>query len=205
VGGGVSEVVSDLPVGEYLRRLASTAAVPGGGSAADLAAALGCALISMVAKLSVKRAKDPEAARTLEALVPEADHLMERLLTLSQEDIVAYQAVLATRRARPDALEARAQASHRAAEVPLEAAQAAWRGIELYRRLRPLAWSMTLSDAEAAALLLHAGFRAALANVEVNLPDLQGEAKDTIERAYTELRRAAERADPTDQSDRVVQ
>jgi methenyltetrahydrofolate cyclohydrolase len=182
--------VSQTPAGEYLRALASTAAVPGGGSAAALTGAMGCALVSMVAKLSQKRAADAAAARTLEEIVPEADRLAERLLELSQEDVDAYRAVVSTRRERGSDREALARVSVRAAEVPLEAARAAARAIELQRRLEPLAWSMTASDAEAAGLLLQAGLRAALANVAINLPELEGEARQRIEAEYRRLKDA---------------
>ena len=183
--------VSEATVGDYLRALASTAAVPGGGSAAALASAMGCALLSMVAKLSVKRAGDPASAEVLQRLAPEADRLMERLLELGQQDIDAYRAVVVTRRERPDAGDVLARALERAAEVPLEAAQASLEAIDLHRRLQPLAWSMTASDAEAAGLLLAAGLRAALANVAVNLPDLQGEARRRLEAGYQAVKEAA--------------
>jgi formiminotetrahydrofolate cyclodeaminase len=152
---------------------------------------MGCALISMVAKLSHKRARDEAGARTLEGLVPEADRLAARLTELSQEDVEAYQAVVALRRQRSSDREAVARASLRAAEVPLEVASAAARGIELQRRLTPLAWSMTASDAQTAGLLLAAGLRAALANVAVNLPDLEGEARQRVEAEYQRLKEAA--------------
>lgn len=186
----MSSPVSETPIGEYLRALASTAAVPGGGSAAALAGAMGCALVSMVAKLSVKRAADEAAARTLEDLVPEADRLGQRLLELSQEDVEAYREVVRTRRERDPDPKSLAQASVRAAQVPLEAARAAAGAIELQRRLEPLAWSMTASDAEAAGLLLQAGLRAALANVAINLPELEGEARQRIEAEYRRLKGA---------------
>jgi methenyltetrahydrofolate cyclohydrolase len=187
----VTAPVAQTPVGDYVRALASTAAVPGGGSAAALAAAMGCALVAMVARLSVKRAADPAAAQTLQSLVPDAERLTERLLALSQDDIDAYQAVVVIRRNRPDATAELREAYRRAAEVPLESAQAAWEGIRLLGRLRPLAWSMTASDAEAAGLLLGAGLRAALSNVAVNLPELEGDVRVRIERAYRELQAAA--------------
>ena len=192
----MSGPVSETPVGEYLRALASTAAVPGGGSAAALAGAMGCALVSMVAKLSVKRAADAAGAQTLERLVPEADRLMERLLQLSQEDVDAYREVVATRRQRPGDREALARVSQAAAEIPLQAARAAARAAELQRQLKPLAWSMTASDAEAAGLLLDTGLRAALANVAINLPELEGEARLRIEADYETLRKAAGGAAP---------
>jgi len=46
---------------------------------------------------------------------------------------------------------------------------------------------MTRSDLEAGKALLEVGVRAALANVAVNLPDLQGEARLRIERSYADL------------------
>ncbi|MDQ6810796.1 MAG: cyclodeaminase/cyclohydrolase family protein, partial [Actinomycetota bacterium] len=85
-------------MGYYLQALASTAAVPGGGSAAALGAAMGAALISMVAKLSAKKAKAAEDRDVLTGLAPEFDQLAARLLELSQEDIDAYRAVIEARK-----------------------------------------------------------------------------------------------------------
>ncbi|TMF12727.1 MAG: formiminotransferase-cyclodeaminase, partial [Chloroflexi bacterium] len=62
--------VRDQTVGDYLQALASTAAVPGGGSAAALGAAMGAALVSMVAKLSAKKAKAVGDRDVLTGLVP---------------------------------------------------------------------------------------------------------------------------------------
>ena len=119
-------VVRDQTVGAYLEALASAAAVPGGGSAAALAAAMGAALVSMVAKLSARKTKSVEDRELLTALVPELDQLAARLLELSQDDIDAYRAVIDARKsgAQADAL---ARVYERAADVPLEAATAASR------------------------------------------------------------------------------
>ena len=86
--------VKEQTIGDYLQALASTAAVPGGGSAAALAAAMGAALVSMVAKLSAKKARTDEIRAALTGLVPELDQLAERLVELSQDDIDAYRAVI---------------------------------------------------------------------------------------------------------------
>ena len=90
--------VKDQTVGDYLQDLTSTAAVPGGGSAAALAAAMGAALLSMVAKLSAKKAKVVADREVLEGLVPELDQLAARLLQLSQDDVDAYRAVIDARK-----------------------------------------------------------------------------------------------------------
>ncbi len=178
--------VRDQTIGDYLQALGSTAAVPGGGSAAALAAAMGAALVSMVAKLSVKRARTEEIRAALMKLVPELDQLADRLLELSQDDIEAYRAVLDARKsgAPGTALE---RAFERAAEVPLAAASAAARGLALAAETSKNAWDMTASDLAAGRELLQTGRDGALTNVAINLPELRGEPAVRIERAYREL------------------
>jgi len=179
--------VKDQTIGDYVQALASTAAVPGGGSAAALAAAMGAALLSMVAKLSAKKAKVNEDRVVLERLVPELDQLATRLLQLSQDDVDAYRAVIDARKsgAQGDAL---ARAYERAAEVPLAAATAAARALALLPEVSKRAWEMTASDLAVGSELLETGFAGALGNVAINLTELQGEAAARIERAYLELR-----------------
>src|SRR3989441_10139366 len=137
--------VRDQTVGHYLEALTSTAAVPGGGSAAALAAALGAALVSMVAKLSARKTKTVEDRELLTGLVPELDQLAARLLELSQDDIDAYRAVIEARKSGAEGA-ALARAYERAAEVPLEAATAAARGLALVPEVSKRGWEMTASD-----------------------------------------------------------
>lgn len=179
--------VRDQTVGEYLQALASTAAVPGGGSAAALAAAMGVALLSMVAKLSAKKAKAVEDREVLEGLVPDLDELARRLLQLSQDDVDAYRAVIEARKSGAKG-EALGRAYERAAEVPLQVATAAARCLALLPEVSKRAWEMTASDLAVGSELLETGLSGALGNVAINLPDLQGAAADRIERAYLELR-----------------
>lgn len=182
--------VSDQTVGDYLEALASTAAVPGGGSAAALAAAMGAALVSMVAKLSARKAKTEEDREILTKLVPGFDQLASRLRELSQEDIDAYRAVIDARKsgATPPAL---ARAYQRAAEVPLEVATVASRAIAMLPEVSRRAWEMTASDLAVGSELMQTGLSGALGNVAINLPELQGDAAARIEAAYQALRKEA--------------
>jgi methenyltetrahydrofolate cyclohydrolase len=178
--------VRDQTIGDYLQALASTAAVPGGGSAAALAAAMGAALVSMVAKLSAKRARTDEIRAALAGLVPELDQLADRLLELSQDDVDAYRAVLDARKS--GALDAALERAYEwAAEVPLAAASAAARGLALAAATSQNAWDMTASDLAVGTKLLQTGRDGALANVAINLPELRGEPAVRIEHAYREL------------------
>jgi len=178
--------VKDQTTGDYLQALASTSAVPGGGSAAALAAAMGAALVSMVAKLSAKKARADEGRAALTDLVPELDRLADRLLELSQDDIDAYRAVIDARKSGTGgtALE---RAYERAADVPLATASAAARGLALAAEASKNAWDMTASDLAVGSKLLQTGLDGALANVAINLPELRGEPASRIERAYREL------------------
>jgi formiminotetrahydrofolate cyclodeaminase len=179
--------VRDQTVGDYLKALSSTAAVPGGGSAAALGASMGAALISMVAKLSAKKATAAEDREVLTGLVPEFDRLAARLLELSQDDIDAYRGVIDARKSGAQGA-ALAHAYERAAEVPLAAATAAARALALLPEVSKRAWEMTASDLAVGSELLETGLAGALGNVAINLPELQGEAAARIERAYLELR-----------------
>ncbi|MEA2636249.1 MAG: methenyltetrahydrofolate cyclohydrolase [Chloroflexota bacterium] len=183
--------VRDQTLGDYLQALASTAAVPGGGSAAALAAAMGAALVSMVAKLSAKKSKTVEDREALTRLVPELDRLAARLLELSQEDIDAYRVVIEARKSGAMA-EALARAYEQAAEVPLETATVTSRAIALLPEVSRRAWEMTASDLAVGSELLQTGLSGALGNVAINLPELRGDAAVRVEAAYRALRKDAD-------------
>jgi methenyltetrahydrofolate cyclohydrolase len=174
-------------VEQYLAALGSTAAVPGGGSAAALSAAMGAALISMVAKLSARKATTQPDRAALDVVHPELDQLADRLLDLSQQDIEAYRAVIDVRKSGAPSAELE-RAYERAAEVPLAVAAAAARAMALAADVSTRAWEMTASDLAVGNELLQAGFHGALGNVAVNLPELRGEAASRIERAYQQVR-----------------
>lgn len=184
--------VVETSIGEYLQGLASTASVPGGGSAAAVAAAMGAALMSMVGKLSARKAKRPGDGEALQAMVPEFDRARDLLGRLSQDDIEAYRSVTTARNA------ARSESGHegelaaaieRATLVPLETAQAAGQALDGAARLRALVWAMVASDFETGYLLLQTGFKGAMANAAINLPELSGDPRSRLQRQYEELAR----------------
>ncbi|HEY6327678.1 MAG TPA: cyclodeaminase/cyclohydrolase family protein, partial [Candidatus Cybelea sp.] len=71
---------------DYLRRLASSDPVPGGGSAAALIGAVAAALVAMVGRI---------ASAPLEDVVAEADRLREELTAARRRDEAAFAAVVA--------------------------------------------------------------------------------------------------------------
>ena len=76
----------DLTLRAFSDQLASDAPVPGGGSAAAYAGAVGAALAAMVARIASKKADD-EAVRDY---IVEVDNLRADFLRLVDDDSAAY-------------------------------------------------------------------------------------------------------------------
>ncbi len=150
----------------YLERLASKDAVPGGGSAAALTAALAAALVAMVARI---------VGTPNEGLVSRAGELRAELNAARRRDEEAYAAVVAAqalpkrddaeRAARRDALEAALKA---AAEAPLHTAQRSVEVLRLVERLLTAPIKALSSDVGSAAEFAHAAVAACGYNVRVN-------------------------------------
>src|SRR5712691_9439389 len=66
--------------------LSSDAPVPGGGSAAAYAGAMGAALATMVGRISMKK----DRSQALEAYIEETDNLRSDFLRLVDDDSAAY-------------------------------------------------------------------------------------------------------------------
>jgi formiminotetrahydrofolate cyclodeaminase len=171
--------LTDLSVQELLERLGSSDPVPGGGSASALAAAMGAALVAMVAELTIGRPDYAEHEETVRHLRFDALDRRAELVSLAQDDATAYDAVVQARRMRKGTeveKAARSQALGRAmvdaARAPLRAAIVAGEVLDLAERIAPIGNRNAVSDAGVAALLAAAGLRGALLNVRINLPYL---------------------------------
>jgi formiminotetrahydrofolate cyclodeaminase len=164
------------PIESYLERLASDAPEPGGGSVAALVGALGAALVSMVANLTLGKEKYTDAQDLMVGLKERAEKLRVELEELVTLDAQAYGAVAAAmklpqegeaqKRERKTVLQA---ALKEAALVPEKVALAA---LEVAKLSLPAAEKGNLhavSDAGVAALLADAAAQAAALNVKINL------------------------------------
>jgi glutamate formiminotransferase/formiminotetrahydrofolate cyclodeaminase len=171
--------LSASTVSDLLERLSSSAPVPGGGSAAALAGALGASLVAMVCELTVGRAAYADAEPIAREAGEAARELRDELMELAERDAAAYDAVVRARKlpreseaeqaARSAAIDA---ASVIAAEVPLQVARVAVRVLDLAERIAPVGNRNAVSDAGVAALLAAAAIRGAVLNVRINLPYL---------------------------------
>jgi formiminotetrahydrofolate cyclodeaminase len=176
---GDSDSLGHLLLGSLLDRLASSDPVPGGGSAAAIAGAMGAALVAMVAELTIGRPDYAEHEAALIELRAAAHDRRLSLLSLAEEDAAAYEAVVRARRMPRESEAERATraaavrvAMIGAAEVPLRTARVAAEVLALADRIASIGNRVAVSDAGVAAQLARAALRGAVLNVRINLPYL---------------------------------
>ena len=176
--------------------LASSAAVPGGGSAAAYAGAMGAALAAMVGRIAERKAQSDATT----ALISEADNLRSDFIRLVDDDSAAYARVSEAmkmpkasdeeKRARTERIQASLLAASR---VPLEVAKTSRRLLDLCERTVQSAASATVSDVGVGALLAETALRGAALNVMINLASVKDAAQ--VKALSEDLDRAVDGAD----------
>jgi formiminotetrahydrofolate cyclodeaminase len=178
----VSAIATDDQIAAFLRVLDPADNSTGGGTASAIAGAMAAALAAMVARLSLGRtpaAPDPAFQEIAEA----GSELAQALLAGSDADARAFDAVMAAYRL-PKGIESEAAARRTAiqaaivdaARVPLRNAEDCARVLALVAQLEGRSNPRAASDLQCAAYLARAGLQGCLANVEINLSDIEDSA-----------------------------
>jgi formiminotetrahydrofolate cyclodeaminase len=165
---------------EFTDDLSSDEPVPGGGSAAAYAGAMGAALAGMVGRISMRK----ERSEALAAYVEETDNLRSDFLRLVEDDSAAYSRVAAAmklprktddeKKERQERMQAALLAASR---VPLEVAETARRLLDACERGVASASPMTASDIGVGALMAETALRGAALNVMINLASIKDPAQ----------------------------
>ena len=160
----------------FLDQLASRASTPGGGSAAAIMGAMGAALISMVANLTVGKKKYEDVEAEMQGFLEQSEVLRTRLTGMIQADVDVFDKVMASygmareteadKEQRSRAIQA---ALKEATDVPLACAQLCADVIELCRPVAEKGNLNVISDAGVAVLAAHAALRSAALNVYINI------------------------------------
>lgn len=171
-------MLTSASVRQYVERLASGEATPGGGSATALVGALGAALGEMVGNFTRDKDGWDKVAPSLEELT----RRREALLDLTDRDAEAYGSVSAAyalprgdeaqKAARTEAIQA---ALKQAAQVPLQVIDHVAATVNELPILLEHGNPNLLSDVGVAADLCQSALRCAWLNVEVNLSCLKDE------------------------------
>ena len=175
--------LAKLPVGDFVDEVSRDTPAPGGGSIAALAGALGAALASMVANLSVGKGEFDDRYDALCALAEKAQAAKDELVRAIDADTEAFNEVIAALRMAkdtPDQVAARARAIRAgyksAARVPLRTAQLCREVMDLCRAAADIGNQAVMSDAGVGALMAYAGVQGAIHNVRINLPHTKDQA-----------------------------
>ena len=168
---------------KFLDELASDLPAPGGGSVAALAGALGAALVSMVASLTVGNEKYRDSWEQIGEVRKESERLRERFLELMNDDTEAFNSFMValkmpkgTEIEKSSRREAISVASKRITEVPLDTLSLCADVASFALKTAELGNPNAASDAGSAALMAEAAGKAAAYNVRINLPSLKDEA-----------------------------
>ena len=159
------KLFKNYSLSEYSRALSLKIPAPGGGSAAALTAALGAALLSMVANYSLGKTSSHANEQKIKASLKTSEQLRKRFLQLVDLDARAYLNVVKVRKAAPAK---RIAARRKAAEIPLEVCNLCYKAVQLSPGLVRYGNKYLISDVKVALELLLAAFNAARVNVEIN-------------------------------------
>jgi formiminotetrahydrofolate cyclodeaminase len=174
---------AEMALVDLIDAFSSTDAVPGGGSAAAAAGAIGVSLLLMVAGLPKTKTGAPEETADLAEAASRLHPLRDSLLELVDRDSDAYRKVLealrrpkdsdADKAARKDAVDS---ATRGATEPPLDTMRACQQALRGAIVVASNGSRRTTSDVGVAVELLMAALRGARLNVEINLAGLNDAA-----------------------------
>ncbi len=160
--------------------LANTDATPGGGSAAAIAAAMGCGLGQMAVGITLKSKKlDPAKKPELERAHAALGEMRGRFDALAADDAAAFDRFMAAMSlpkddaSRPAKMQ---EALTHAAAVPLKTAQQAAGSLAIAKAAAPLAGAAVASDMNCAMHLLRSAALCAAENVRINLGGIKDPA-----------------------------
>jgi formiminotetrahydrofolate cyclodeaminase len=199
--------IKDTAIEPFLDQLVSSAATPGGGSAAAIIGAMGAALVGMVCNLTIGKKKYADVEGEMKDVLAKTEALRMQLTGMIQDDVKAFDAVMgaygmpketdADKAARDKAIQA---ALKLATDVPLACARAAREVIDLAAIASDKGNLNVISDAGVGVLAGYAALRSAALNVFTNarmitdktfaeaklkeLNELLAGAEGTTEKAY---------------------
>ena len=167
---------SEFALIDLLDAFASNAPVPGGGSAAALAGALGVSMLVMAASLPKSRTGAPEEATDLAEAAARLRPLRDALVELIDADSAAYRAVMAAlklpnaadeeKAARTAALQS---ALKGATDVPLDVMRAGQQALAGAVVVARNAYRVAASDVATGVELLASTVRSAALSIDGNL------------------------------------
>jgi len=156
---------------EFVTKLASSDAVPGGGGASALVGAIGAALGNMVGSLTVGKKKYADVQDDIIALKAKSDELQAELLRLVDEDAVAFEPLskaYGIPKDDPNRDKIMEDALRVATATPLDIMRACARAIDVIEEFAAKGSALAISDAGVGVVFCKAALQGASLNVFIN-------------------------------------
>ena len=165
----------NLTINEFIEKLGSKDAVPGGGGAAALTASLGISLCKMAANLTVGKKKFADVEAEMYDIITECDKLSAEFVGLIQKDAdgflplsKAYGLPTETEEQKKFKKETLERELVHAAAVPFEIMEKCVRAIELSAIVAEKGSKLVVSDAACAINTCMSALKCASLNVYIN-------------------------------------
>ena len=172
----------DMTVTGYLDTVMSDAPAPGGGSVSALSSTQACALVSMVADLTIGREKYAEYEEVCKETKARMQELYKDLYAGVDKDTDAFIKVSDAYKMPKDTDELKAkrsaairEANVGATEVPYNTVKLSLEGLRAMKNMAGRFNQNAASDFGVAALSFLTGARGAWLNVKINLPGVKDE------------------------------
>ncbi len=184
IGGPVTEedALVNMKVDGFVHEVSRDSSTPGGGSIAALSGAIGAALTSMVCNLSTGGRGTFEVDKVLMPVADEAQRLKDELLKAVDDDTKAFDRYMeakrlprSTKTEREKRKEAMEEGLKHAVEVPMGTAVKSAAVIELAEKAAEHGKKAAVSDALVASQMAYSGIIGGIANVKINLGDIDDE------------------------------
>lgn len=167
--------IASQKIEKFLEDLSSLSPTPGGGAVAALAGAMAASLVEMVANLTLGKEKYQKVQKEIRRLALDAAKKEKVFLTLADEDVKAYNFVMAAYRlSKEDASRKKKikKALTYAMEVPEKTAELAEEVEKLAKKVAKIGNKNAYSDARSAFFLAQAAGKSAQENVKINKASL---------------------------------
>ena len=196
----------NLTINEFIEKLGSKDAVPGGGGAAALTASLGISLCKMAANLTVGKKKYADVEAEMYDIIAECDKLSAEFVGLIQKDAdgflplsKAYGLPTETEEQKKYKEEILEKELVNAAAVPFEIMEKCARAIELSAVVAEKGSKLVVSDAACAINTCMSALKCASLNVYINTKYMKDKEK------ALELNQRADKliSDSSDVADKV--
>lgn len=193
----------NLSITEFLEKVDSASATPGGGSVSALAIAEGISLLRMVAHLTISKKKFNELNEDVKldymSRVSSLDEIKLEIIELIDKDTEAFNRIMDAfklPKETKEQVEVRSKAINNATvhatEIPLLTARLACKALELAEPTFTYANKSAISDFGVGVLLVVAGLKGAVLNVKTNMHQYYD--RDLAMKYYEEVKELEEKA-----------